>query len=140
MLEIIKEYSTLIIIAATLLNIWFVYKNWEMNKSANDAKNPVIDFVINNLPEYTEAADKTSITLKNVGTRATGKEPDVTITCSWMANMSYKLNFPSDNYNLEPNETMTWKIRLDNNPPANSSVIVRVYSNGCTWEHHEQIS
>ncbi|RIA31597.1 hypothetical protein DFO61_2321 [Ectopseudomonas oleovorans] len=133
MFEFIKEWSVLIIIGATALNLWFVYSNWSIKKA-------VIEIQAESLPKYSSDEEKTLITIKNVGEKATGKKPTVTISCSWMPNISYNLNFPSDGYNLEHKESMKWKIRLDNNPPANSSIIIRVSDNGAGWEHHEQIT
>lgn len=132
MLEIIEGWSVVIVIIATIINVYFVYRNWEIKK-------PVIDFEIDKLPPYSSDDEKSTITLKNVGNKGTEKNPEVLVSCSWMPNTSYKLNFPSNNYNLEPSESMTWKLRIDNNPLPNSTVIIKVTSY-YSWEYHEQIS
>lgn len=133
MIDIVKELSTVIIIIATIFNLWFVYQNWAIKK-------PVVEILVDTLPKYKSDQDKTVVTIKNVGEKATGQNPDVTISCSWMPNISYRLNFPTNSYNLEPKEAMIWKVRLDSAPPENSSIVITVRDGAFSWERHEQIT
>ena len=83
-LEFIKEYSVVVIIFATAINVYFVYKNYSFNKDKRDKEKPVIDIKLRNTPFYSEGNDKTTITLKNVGTADTTENVIVLVSCSWL--------------------------------------------------------
>lgn len=126
--------STIIIIIATLFNLYLTL--WKYLQQTS-----VIDIKIDNLPPYPNEKEKTVITLKNVGLKKTKKNLNVTLSCSWLSGISYKLEFPSESYFLAPNEEISWKIRINDNIPENSNIRVNVRTPyGTSWDLHEQIS
>ena len=134
--------ATIITVLATAINIYFVFKT-------HSAKRPVVDISVSGLPPYKSKDDLTIITLKNVGTAPTGPNPQVILACSWMPSVSYFLNLPSERYNLDANEQITWRLRLDSRLVPNSTVTIKVVDNreslfvtrrGIIWERHEHIS
>lgn len=131
-IPIIDYISTVIIVGATIISLYFVYKNYM-------TKVPVIDIKLKNLPPYANENEKTVLKLKNVGNKMTGKSFDTTLSCSWLPSMSSKFNLPSKGYRLDSNEEIIWKIRLDENYPASSTINVKVIDNKFTWELNEQL-
>jgi hypothetical protein len=134
--------STIIVIAATLVNLYFVYKNFGFTKRGHESKIPVLDIKLENLPPYKDANQKTILKIKNVGEKRTCDNPLIVVSCSWMPSVSYKMNFPSDPYRFDPNEEVIWKFRIDEHFPANSIVAVAAYDAEAdtSWDLHEQIS
>lgn len=132
-------FLTLITILATIVNVYFVYKGYELTRGSEASKKPMTDIKLESLPPYTSETQKTRLKLKNVGTKDTSTSPIVIVSCSWMPSVSYKLNFPSDDYNLGVNEEIVWKFRLDEHFTPNSTVAVKVTDKSTFWELHEQI-
>lgn len=131
-IPIIDYISTVIIVGATIISLYFVYKNYM-------TKVPVIDIKLKNLPPYANENEKTVLKLKNVGNKMTGKSFDTTLSCSWLPSISLKFNPPSKGYTLDPNEEIIWKFRLDENYPPSSSIYVKVDDENKYWELSEQI-
>lgn len=134
-MEDIKNISTLIVIIATIVNLYFVYQNYK-------AKKPVIDIKLENLPPYSDDKQRTILKLKNVGTGETGRDPEVVVSFSWIPGISYKCNFPSKGYRLDPNEEIIWKFRVDGNCGPESKIAVKVTNTNpsrTNWELHEQL-
>lgn len=130
----IQVISTVIIIAATIFNIYMTY--WKYSQ-----QDPVIDIKTTNLPPYENKEDKTVVNIKNVGQKKTKKNLIVVVSCSWMPGVSYKLNFHEQVHYLAPNEEISWKLRINDEMPVNSSIHVRVSeNNGLYWDYNEQIT
>ena len=127
-IEFIKDISVLIIIGATVSNLYVVYKNLKIVENKEKEKNPVIDIKVDNLPPYNDQNEKTTLRLKNVGTKATNPNLMTSLSCSWMPSISLKFNMPSEDYTLEPNEQIIWKFRLDENFPNSSTIYINVRS------------
>ncbi len=130
---------TLITVLATIVNVYFVYRGYELTRGSEASKKPMIDIKLESLPPYKSDTQKTILKLKNVGSRDTKTSPLVIVSCSWMPSVSYKLNFPSDNYTLAVNEEIVWKFRMDEHFTPNSIVAVKVFDKSTSWELHEQI-
>ena len=130
--ELLKNGSTIIIIGATIFNLYIVYKNYS-------TKVPVIDIKLNNLPPYENKNEKTVLKLKNVGNKGTASDFDTTLSCSWLSSMSFKFNPPSKGYRLDPNEEISWKVRLEENFPSSSNIYVEVKDKNRVWELSEQL-
>ena len=134
--KLFENISTLVIIGATILNLYLVYINYKI-------KTPVIDIKLDNLPTYKNEEEKTILKLKNVGTKTTKPNLEITLSCSWMPSMSMKFNLPSKAYHLAPNEEIIWKFRMDENFPMASTVHVLVKEKGILggvwWEFTEQL-
>jgi hypothetical protein len=128
------NYSTAIIVGATVLNLYFVYLNYLI-------KTPVIDIKLESLPPYENKTDKTVLRLKNVGTKGTKSDFETILSCSWIPSMSMKFNLPSEGHRLDPNEEIIWRFRLDENFPPTSTIHVTVNEGkfGLTWELTEQL-
>jgi hypothetical protein len=130
----IQITCTIIVVIATIINLFFAYRNF-VEKTA------VVEIKVENLPPYSNPEEKTTVLLKNVGTTKTSANFEALITCSWMPNMSYKLNLPNQAFFLAPNEEVTWKIRLDNDVIKNSTVSIKVTDKrGYYWDRHDQVS
>jgi hypothetical protein len=129
-----------ITLIATAVNVFFVYKNYQLTSQRHQAYQPVVDIKLDGLPPYNEPADKTLIKLKNVG-QASTTTLDVNLSCSWMPTVSYTFNFPTPNFILAPNEEIIWRMRLDQNYKPGDTVRLKVIDRKGTqwWELHEQI-
>jgi ribosomal protein S8E len=92
----IQITCTIIVVIATIINLFFAYRNF-IEKTA------VVEIKVENLPPYTNPEDRTTVLLKNVGTTKTSTNLETLITCSWMSNISYKLNLPNPAFFLAPN-------------------------------------
>ena len=125
-IEFIRDISVLIIIGATIFNLYVVYKNLRIVENKEKEKKPVIDIKVDNLPPYNNQNEKTILRLKNVGTKATTPNMETSLSCSWMSSISLKFNMPSKDYVLDPNEEIIWKFRLDENFPNSSTIYVEV--------------
>ena len=105
------------------------------------AKKPVINIQISGLPPYASEDDRTKVVIQNVGTKATSRKVHVTVDCSWMPLISYRLNFPSEGYCLEPGEEHRWRLRLNEKLVPNSLVRVTVWdSNRDHWSAYEHLN
>jgi hypothetical protein len=133
--------STIIVIVATAINLYFVYRNWGLAQESHKSKKPVLDIKLETLPPYKDDAHKTILSIKNVGTKETSSDLLVIVSCSWMPSISYKMNFPTDAYRLDPNEEIIWKFRIDEHYTPNSIVAVKITDGGSNimWDLHEQI-
>ncbi|HJQ32432.1 MAG TPA: hypothetical protein VJ866_09640 [Pyrinomonadaceae bacterium] len=155
-MDILNVVSTIVVIAATGINLYFLYKNHQiadrntriadrnlaLASKIDQSKRPVIDIKLNCLPPYKSVDQKTILKLKNVGTKETGENPYVLVSCSWMPRISYKMNFPSSSYKLDMNEEIIWKFRMDENYTPNSTVAVHVADvsgSKVSWDLHEQL-
>ena len=125
-LELLKNASSLIIVGATIFNLYVVYKNFKISEKIEKTKHPVMDIKLDNLPPYQGEKEKSILRLKNVGTKATNPNLSTTLSCSWMPSLSMKFNLPSEGYILSPNEEIIWKFRLDENIPPSSLVHVEI--------------
>lgn len=125
-IELLKNASSLIIIGATIFNLYVVYKNFKISEKTEKTKTPVMEIKLDNLPLYKSEKEKSILRLKNVGTKATNPNLSTTLSCSWMPSLSMKFNLPSETYILEPNEEIIWKFRLDENIPPSSLVHVEI--------------
>lgn len=94
---------------------------------AHRAKKPVISITMDGLPPYESQQAKTEVRVKNVGSASTTRRLDVTVHCSWMPLLSYRLNFPTETYCLEPEEEHWWRFRMNDNLVPNSLVKVTVW-------------
>lgn len=117
------------------------YTNWRTHR----AKKPVVDIAVDGLPPYADAVQLTTICLKNVGSAATVRGPEIEVECSWVPGLVQRLRLPHDNYCLDPNEQMSWKVRLDDSLPSHSKVVVRVYdgtryAHRDSWERHIELT
>ena len=131
--ELLKYVPTIIIIGATIFNLYLVYINYRI-------KVPVIDIKLDNLPPYKNEGEKTTLKLENVGNKKTNPDLETTLSCSWMPSISMKFNLPSKGYHLAPNEKIIWKFRMDENFPQASTVYVLVEERrGYSWEFTEQL-
>ena len=145
-IELFKNISTILIIGATIFNLYVVYKNYKIVQKnykivqkIEMAKTPVMDIKLDNLPPYENENEKTILRLKNVGTKQTNPEFSTIVSCSWMPSLSLKFNLPSSGYYLAPNEEITWKFRLDENFLPTSTVHVKVNDKGSVWVLTEQL-
>jgi hypothetical protein len=108
---------------------------------AHRAKKPVISITMTGLPPYRDAQARTEVKIKNVGTAATTRRLDVTVICSWMPLLSYRLNFSTASYCLEPNEEYWWGFRMNDSLVPNSLVKVVVSdSNRDDWIAYEHLN
>jgi hypothetical protein len=104
-------------------------------------KKPVVAISMVDLPPYPDEQRRTVINIKNVGTAATTRRVDITVSCSWMPFLSYRLNLPTAAYCLEPNEEYWWRFRMDDNIVPNSVVTVTVRdAQRDSWKLQEQIN
>lgn len=118
-------------IISLLLSATTGYFQWRTHIS----KKPVVGITIDSLPPYGDPTDRTLIAIKNVGTAATTRELRITVSCSWMPLISYRLNFPTEKYCLDPNEDYWWELRLNEELVPNSTVRVTVWdSDRDHWE------
>ena len=118
-------------IISLLLSATAGYFQWRTHIS----KKPVVGITIDDLPPYEDPTDRTVIAIKNVGTAATTRELSITVTCSWMPLISYRLNLPTEKYCLDPNEDYWWELRLNEELVPNSTVRVTVWdSDRDHWE------
>jgi hypothetical protein len=153
-LELIKNNSVIFIIALTIINIFFVYKNYLFNQQMSKAnekmaviatekrnsEKAVIDIKLKNLPPYKTENDRTHIILKNIGNDDTRALPIVLLSCSWTPGISHKLNFPSGNSLVSINEEFQWKLRLPGNPPEGATIELEADDpKGFSWHYHESI-
>lgn len=138
-IELFGNIPAILIIGATIFNLYVVYKNYKISQKREMAKTPVMDIKLDNLPPYENEKEKTNLRLKNVGTKETDHDFSTILSCSWMPSLSLKFNLPSSGYYLAPNEEITWKFRLDENFPPTSTVRVKVQDKGISWEFTEQL-
>jgi len=104
----------------------------------HQSKKPVVNIELEELPPYENKQSRTLIRVKNVGTSPTTRDLQITVDCSWMPLVSYRLNFPTVKYCLDPNEIYWWRIRLNDQLVPNSVVRVTVWdSNRDHWEQHQ---
>jgi hypothetical protein len=139
-IEFIKENSVVVIIIATGINVFFVVKNYLMNKKKLDRESAVIDIKLSNIPPYSGEDNRTVVTLKNVGNADSADQILVLVSCSWTSGISYKLNFTTPDTYFGINEEFSWKLELPGDPPTGSSIAVTVDpAKGPNFEYHEHI-
>jgi hypothetical protein len=132
----VAKYALMVSGLSFLISIVTAYFQFR----AHRAKRPVMLITMSNLPPYTDDNVQTVITIKNVGTAATTNQVGITVFCSWMPFLSYKLNLPTDTYCLEPNEEYWWRFRMDDRVVPNSIVVVTVRdAKRDSWKWQEQI-
>jgi hypothetical protein len=101
---------------------------------------PTLDLQIHDLPPYKNSSDRTTITVKNVGSRTSGRV-EVTLRCNWEDEFDYFLKFPTNNWVLRPNEEYRWKIRINHiGSIHNGKVFVLAKESGCTFETSVKLS
>jgi hypothetical protein len=110
------------------------YFQWRTHIS----KKPVVGITIDTLPPYDRPSDRTLVSVKNVGTAATTRELSITVSCSWMPLISYRLNLPTEKYCLEPSEDFWWELKLNEDVVPNSTVRVTVWDSD--RDHWERIA
>jgi hypothetical protein len=104
------------------------------------ARRPAVVITLTDLPPYTDNNATTYVAVKNVGTGATTRRLDITVFCSWMPLLSYRLNLPSESYCLEPNEEYWWRFRMNDRVVPNSTITVRVRdADRDYWETRQHI-
>jgi hypothetical protein len=133
--------STIVVLFATVINLYIAYRGYWISHKTESAKRPVVDIKLEGLPPYVDDNQKTILKLKNVGTKETNADLFVIVSCSWMPAISYKMNFPSEGHTLDINEEIIWRFRLDEHYTPNSVVAVQVTDSKTSmfWELHEQI-
>ena len=144
--ELFKDISTILIIAASIFNLYVVYKNYKIFKKNYEiaqtiemTKKPVVDIKLDNLPPYENENEKTILRLKNVGIKETNPDFSTILSCSWTPSLSLKFNLPSSGHQLAPNEEISWKFRLNENFPPTSTIRVQVSDKSFFWELTEQL-
>ena len=133
----IDSILAIVIIGATVLNLYIVYLSYLIKK-------PVIDIKLENLPPYDDKTEKTILKLKNIGQKDSSRDFTTILSGSWMPSMSLKFNLPERHF-LAQNEEIIWKFRLDENIPPNSSINVIVkqkfgFYRTAVWTFSEQIN
>ena len=125
-IEFIKDISVLIIIVATIFNLFVIYKNLKIAENREKEKNPVIDIKVDCLPPYNSQNKKTILMLKNIGTKSTNPNMKTSLSCTWMPFISFQFDVPTENYILEPNEEIIWKFKLSEDVPVSGTIFIEV--------------
>jgi hypothetical protein len=118
----IAKYALVVSLASALISAVTAYFQFRTHR----AKKPAMVISMNGVPPYPDEQTTTYISVKNVGSAATSRDLDITVSCSWMPLLSYKLNLPSEAYCLEPNEEYWWRFRMNDRVVPNSMVVVTV--------------
>lgn len=132
----IAKYALVVSICSALLSAITGYFQFRTYR----ARRPAVVITLTDLPPYKDNSAVTYVAVKNVGTAATTRQLDITVSCSWMPLLSYRLNLPSESYCLEPNEEYWWRFRMNDRVVPNSTVTVRVRdADRDYWEARQHI-
>ena len=120
--------------AGTLAAIYFARARYTM------VDVPTLDIQIHDCPPYKGSTDRTTISVKNVGARTSGRV-QVSLRCTWEDEFDYLLRFPADDWVLRPNEEYRWKVRIGHvDPSPKGKITVSAKESGCTFETSASIS
>lgn len=132
----IAKYALLVSICSALVSAITGYFQFRTYR----ARKPAVIITLTDLPPYKDNNATTYVAVKNVGTAATTRRLDITVFCSWMPLLSYRLNLPSESYRLEPNEEYWWRFRMNDRVVPNSTVKVIVRNaDQDYWETRQHI-
>ncbi len=131
-----SKYALIVSISSAAISAITAYFQFRTHR----ARRPAVIITLSDLPPYQNDRATTYLAVKNVGTGATSRKLDITVSCSWMPFLSYRLNLPSEAYCLEPNEEYWWRFRMNDRVVPNSTVTVAVKdSRRHYWKLQEHI-